>query len=274
MQAMSWSDIGKAQPLRMASVLRFMERFKNGSAASVRGASKAQIAELVRPLAGGRASLPTIYVDFLETMGENSNGIRLVWGSNSASRLLADRLDDSEPHVNPNRYFKYGIGELEDVGERPPDGFLDLAEMTADGADAAILEIREGSLVRGKEVPTRPYASFSDKIRANVVRRFCLDANPKREATAFSFGELASASSRVVEFLGKLGFFLTELGASPAIVPMENPERGTVALLFCRNPGYWPRTHLSLYSPDEEYDKYLRELVADNRAMLAPMPVT
>lgn len=268
MQVMSWSDINKAQPLKMASVLRFMERFKNGSTASVRGASKAQIEELVRPLAGGRASLPTVYVDFLETMGESSDGIRLVWGSNSASRLLADRMDNSEPHVDPNRYFKYGIGELEDAGERPPDGFLDLAAMIADGADAAILEIRESSLVRGKGEPARPYACFSDKIRANVVRRFCLDANPKREATAFSFGELAGASARVVEFLGRLGFGLTELGASPAIVPMENAERGAVALLFCRNPGYWPSTHLAFYTPDEKYDKYLRELVADNRALL------
>lgn len=220
MQVMCWSDIGKAQPLKMASVLRFMERFKKGSMANVRGASEAQIAELVRPLARGRASLPTVYVDFLETMGEDSNGIRLVWGSSSASRLLADRMEGSEVRVDPNRYFKYGIGELEDV------------------------------------------------IRAGVVGRFCIDANPKRKATAPSFGELASASVRVVEFLGRLGFVLTELGASPAVVPMENVERGAVALLLCHNPGYWTDTHLAFYTRDEKYDKYLREIIADNRAML------
>lgn len=251
----------------MASVLRFMERFRPGSTASVRGASNAQIAELAQPLTRGRASLPAVYVDFLMAMGENSDGIRLVWGSSSVSRLLEDRKDDSQPRVDPNQFFKYGIGELQDVGERSPDAFLDLTKIRADGTDAPMLEIRESLLVRRKGEPERPFACFSDQIRATVVGRFCLDTDPKRDAVPFSFGEDAGATARVFEVLGKLGFVLTELGASPTCIPMEKP-REAVALLTAPSPTI-PRTHLSFYAANERYSRYLEEVITDNEPRLS-----
>lgn len=244
-----------------------MERWQKGSTADVRAATADQIAALVEPLNGGREALPEVYVDFLQTMGEHTGGLKLIRGVTSISELLADREDRDKEHVDPNRYFKYGIGE-DDHNGRQPDDFLDLSRKTLDRSDARILRIKEELLIEGKGDPDEPFWSFSDLVRAVVVTNFCLMADPNRRPLFFIFGSRADAVLRVYEFLGKLGFKPTELGASSAMIPLENLQQQSFALL-CAPTSSIPVTNLQLRAADEEAERRMAELLRDHRDELS-----
>ncbi|MFN0059747.1 MAG: hypothetical protein ACKVX7_14915 [Planctomycetota bacterium] len=264
---LTWTEIPTTQPLRMSNLLAFMERWRTGSTKDVRAASSEQIAALVKPLSKGRSSLPSVYLDFLETMGEHSGELRLMRGVTSASELLVDRADLNQHHVDPNRYFKYGIGEV-DYNGRQPDDFLDLTRKTPDGADAKMMRIHEERLCEGKVAPEEPFASFSDLVRAVVVMNFCLLLDPNRRPLSVGFGADVEAVKRVYEFLAKLGFELTELGASANVIPLETPRQQAVALLR-RSTTVAPLTLLMLRAPDKTEELRLSEIISDHRAALA-----
>jgi hypothetical protein len=250
----------------MHSLLAFMERWREGSTADVQAASYDQIAALVEPLDRGWDALPRVYLDFLETMGEHTGELRLIRGTTSVSELLAEREFPDKESVDPNHYFKYGTGE-DDYNGRQPDDFLDLHRKTPDGGDARMLRIREEILVKGNITPDEPFGSFSDLVRAVVVSNFCLWVDPNHPAASFGFGSHVDAPARVYAFLAQLGFELTELGASPSMIPLENPQQQAIALL-CGPTSDTPRTLLLVRTPDEKDGRRLAELIADYREKL------
>jgi len=206
-----------------------MERWKPGSTQGFEPATTGQIAALAQPH-GGIKALPPVYREFLETMGASTGGLRLTFGTTSISTLLEDREDPQRERPGSRRYLKFAIGE-DDYDERYPDEFFELSRPIPDGRDAAILRIREEQLVRGKVAVKQPFPTFSDWLRAIVASRVCLEADPRKQTKYYSLGPKPEAPAKAYEFFTRLGFSLTELGASSAVVPLEHPERGALALL-------------------------------------------
>ena len=162
---LTWKQVCEASPVEMRGLLAFMERRRPGSTREVRAATPAQIAALAEPLDRGVDALPRVYIDFLETMGEHTGALKLTWGITTITALLAERSEPERARPDPNRYFKFSIGE-DDYNGRQPDGFFDLARMRPDRSDAAVVRILEGDLVRRRSTPNEPFASFSDLVRA------------------------------------------------------------------------------------------------------------
>jgi len=227
---MTWSELLKSPPpLSMRGLLAFMERWKPGSTQGFEPATADQIAALAQPH-GGLAALPPVYREFLATMGASTGGLRLTFGTTSILALLEEREDPQRERPDSRRYLKFAIGE-DDYDERYPDEFFELSRPIPDGRDAAILRIREEQLVRGKVAVKQPFPTFSDWLRAIVASRVCLEADPRKQTKYYSLGPKPEAPAKAYEFFTRLGFSLTELGASSAVVPLEHPERGALALL-------------------------------------------
>ena len=264
---LTWKQVCEARPVEMPGLLAFMERRRPGSTREVRAATPAQIAALVEPLDGGTDALPRVYLDFLETMGEHTEALEPRCIVSSVTALLTERSERSEPgrsRPDPTRYFKFSIGEG-DYNGRQPDDFFDLSRMRLDRRDAAVVRILEGDLVRGRGSPDEPFASFSDQLRAVAASEFGLDAEAER-SVAFGFGDDADAdaAARGYEFLGGLGFELTELGASPSRMVLEDARRGAFALLNGPSPMI-PGTLLRVHIPTGKDGLHLAEVLKDYR---------
>lgn len=263
----AWSVIQEESPLRMHALMAFMERFSQGSTADARPATREQIAALAELLGGTVDRLPRVYLDFLQTMGEQIGKLRLTRGITSISALLADRRGRGRAHVDSQRYFKFAIGE-DDYNGRQPDDFFDLHRIWANGEDAAIIRIREEDLIDSRQTPDEPFGSFSDLVRSVMVNKLCKGTRAdKLPAVSFGFGTVAGATVKVYELLAGLGFELTELGASPRIIPLENTAKRAVALLAGPSPTL-PDTGIWVRTLDEKYLRHITEVLSDYRAKL------
>jgi hypothetical protein len=263
---MTWSKLLKAPPpLSMTGLLAFMERWKPGSTQGFEPATAGQIAALAQPH-GGLAALPPVYREFLETMGASTGGLRLTFGTTSISALLEDREGPQRERPDSRRYLKFAIGE-DDYDERYPDEFFELSRPTPDGRDAAILHIREEQLMRGKVAAEQPFPTFSDWLRVIIVSRIVFDIVPKQQAQYYSLGLNPEVPAKAYEFFTRLGFSITELGASSAEVLLEHPERGALALISAPST-LIPRAGMRLHARDKAQQVLLDEVIKDHEQEL------
>jgi hypothetical protein len=264
---MTWSELLKAPPpLSMTGLLAFMERWKPGSTHGFEPATTDQIAALARPY-GGLSALPRVYREFLATMGASTGGLRLTFGTTSISALLEDCENHQRERPNSRRYLKFTIGEDGDEG-RHTDDFFDLTRPTPDGRDAAIIRIHEEALVSGKGVPEQLFPSFSDWLRTIIVSRVVFTANPEKQTQYYSLGSKPETPAKAYEFLTRLGFSLTELGASSEVIPLEHPERGAVALISAPFV-LIPNTGIRLRARDKAQQLLLEEVINDHEEELS-----
>lgn len=262
---MMWSEICEASALSMTGLLTFMERWQPGSTSGMQGASVDEIGALAGPL-GGTEALPPVYRDFLATMGASTGELALMWGTTSIRELLASREEERRERPDPRRYLKFAVGD-QDYNGRHPDDFFDLARRTPDGFDAAMIRIHEKHLVSGKVRPEEPFANFSDLVRAVTVVKLALRVGTDRSVLSFDFGTRPDTTGRVYDFFFRLGFKLTELGASSRVVPLEHREKGAIALL--RGPwGEIPRARVRLRARDPAQTLRYQELLADHEREL------
>ena len=261
---LTWKQVCEARPVEMPGLLAFMERRRPGSTREVRAATPAQIAALVEPLDQGADALPRVYIDFLETMGEHTGALNLTWGVTTVTALLAERSETGRERPDPNRYFKFSIGE-DDYNGRHPDHFFDLSRMRPDRSDAAVIQILEGDLVRKRGTPDEPFASFSDRVRAVASGQLGLQNEDGEQSVPFGLGDKADAPARAYDFLVELGFELTELGASPSVVVLENPRRSALAQLLGPSADI-PGTLLQVRIPAGTDGQDLAEVLEDYEA--------
>ncbi|QVW70562.1 hypothetical protein [Myxococcus xanthus] len=264
---MTWAELLKAPPpLTMKGLRAFMERWKPGSTEGFKPATAVQIAALAQPH-GGLDALPPVYSDFLAAMGASTGSFRLTFGTTSISALLEDREDTQRERPDPRRYVKVAIGE-ELPEDRYPDEFFELFRPTPDGRDAAIVRIHEDDLVRGKQTAKRPFATFSDWLRAVAVSRVVLETEPRKQTKSYSLGEKPEAVAKTYEFFSRLGFSLTELGASSAIIPLEHRKYGATILISA--PSLWiPRAGVELRARDKTQQRILEEAISDHEEELS-----
>jgi len=258
---MTWSKIDATSTVPMPGLVAFMERWRPGTTLELKAASPAQIASLAAPH-GGVEAMPRVYVKFLETMGESMGGVRLTRGTTSISELIDDRADEDRRRPDPRRYIKFSIGE-DDYNGRQPDDFLDLASLSADGGDAAIIRVHEHDLVSNDGPHDSPFATFSDLLRAVVVSKLGLHADRARPVLAFGLGTHPATPAKAYEFLLRLGFAPTELGTSPHVMPLEDARRGAIALLTGVSTRT-PSTLLRIKARDKVQESLLKELVTDH----------
>ncbi|HLL06473.1 MAG TPA: hypothetical protein VK539_38230 [Myxococcaceae bacterium] len=249
----------------MKGLLAFMERWRPGSTHGFEPATAGQIAVLAQPH-GGLDALPRVYREFLATMGASTGDLRLIWGTTSISVLLEDPGDHQRQRPDPRRYLKFAIGE-DDYNGRHPDDFFDLSRPTPDRRDAAIIRIREERLVSGKVAAQQPFPTFSDLLRSVIVAQAGLSVPDQRTPT-YSLGRNSETPAKTYEFFTRLGFSLTELGASSAVVPLEHPERGAIALISGPSP-LLPVTGVELRARDKAQQLLLEELIKDHRQELS-----
>lgn len=264
---MTWSELLKAPPpLSMTGLLAFMERWKPGSTHGFEPATADQIAALARPY-GGLGALPRVYREFLATMGASTGGLRLTFGTTSISALLDDCENHQRERPDSRRYLKFTIGKDGDEG-RHTDNFFDLTRPTPDGRDAAILRIHEENLVSGKVAPEQPFPTFSDWLRAVLVSRVVFETDPRQQTQYYSLGPKSETPAKVYEFFTRLGFSLTELGASSAIIPLEHPERGVIALISAPST-LLPNTGVRLRAREKAQQLLLEEIINDHEEELS-----
>lgn len=263
---MTWSKLIEAPPpLSMTGLLTFMERWKPGSAQGLEPATADQIAALAKPH-GGLNALPRVYREFLEIMGASTGSLRLKAGTTSISALLEDREDTQRERPDARRYLKFAIGE-ERPEDRSPDDFFELTRPTPDGRDAAIFRIREEDLVRGKVEAKQPFPTFSDWLRSTIVDRVFFATDPEKETKYYNLGEKPEVPAKAYEFFTRLGFSLTELGASLAFVPLEHPERGAIALIRAPSTSI-PRSGVQLRAREKAQQLLLEEVIQDHKQEL------
>ncbi|WP_253998962.1 SMI1/KNR4 family protein [Myxococcus qinghaiensis] len=250
----------------MTGLLAFMERWKPGSTEGFEPATAEQIVALAKPH-GGLHALPPVYREFLETMGASTGDLRLTFGTTSISALLADLAAPQRERPDSRHFLKFAIGEDDDNG-RQPDEFFELTRPTPDGRDAAILSIREEDLVSRKSNAERLFPTFSDWLRSIVASRVVFETEPEKQTQYYSLGEQPGTPARAYEFFTRLGFSLTELGASADVVLLEQPERGAIALLSA--PSTWiPRTGVQLRARDKTQQRLLEEIFSDHEKALS-----
>ena len=260
---MTWPELLKARPpLSIAGLLAFMERWKPGSTYGFEPATDSQIATLAQPH-GGVAVLPRVYREFLATMGKSTGGLGLMWGTISILALLEEQQQE---RPDPRRYLKFAIGEDDDNG-RHPDDFFDLTRPTPDGRDAAIIRIHEEHLVSGEIAAEQPFQTFSDLLRAVIVARASLEDVPEQRTPYYSLGTTPEAPAKAYEFFTRLGFSLTELGASSTVVPLEHPERGTIILIKAPTASV-SSTSVRLRARDKAQHLLLEEIINDHQQEL------
>lgn len=263
---MTWSEFLKAPPpLSMKGLLTFMERWRPGSTHGFEPASADQIAVLAKPH-GGLDAFPRVYREFLTTMGASTGDLRLMWGTTSILALLENLEDHQRQRPDPRRYLKFAIGE-DDYNGRHPDDFFDLSRPTPDGRDAAIIRIREERLVRGNVAAEQPFPTFSDLLRAVLVAQVGLNV-PNQRTPCYDLGPNPETPSKTYEFFTRLGFSLTELGASSAAIPLEHPERGAIALISGPSP-LLPGTGVEFRARDKAQQMLLEEFIKDHRQELS-----
>ncbi|WP_235216857.1 hypothetical protein [Archangium violaceum] len=204
-----------------------------------------------------------MYREFLATMGASTGGLRLKFGTTSISVLLEDLKDHQRERPDSRRHLKFAIGE-DDYNGRHPDDFFDLSRPTPDGRDAAILRIHEEDLVSGKVAAERPFPTFSDWLRSVIVSRVCLEVGPKQHRRYYDLGPKPEAPAKAYEFFTRLGFSLTELGASSEVIPLEHPERGAIALISAPSTSI-PSTGLELHARDKAQQLLLNEVIQDHK---------
>ena len=263
---MDWAEIEASCPLAMGTVLEFMARWQPDSIRSVRAASAEAIAEYAEPH-GGSEKLPDVYVDFLSTMGEDCGALAPNFRSFALSELLKDRSEEKEAVPEPSRYVKVSVGE-EDYNGRHPDDFLDLEAPQCDGADAGMIRILEADLVNGLVEPEVPFPSFSDMIRRLAVAQVAFNVSPRRRPLSFGFGADLDSAQRAYEFVVRLGFAVSDLGASTAVVTLEDPARGAIGLLIPANDRR-PSTTLRYRAREETQEKLIQQLLAENQQALS-----
>ncbi|QRK14132.1 SMI1/KNR4 family protein [Archangium violaceum] len=267
---MTWSELLEAPPpLSMPGLLAFMERWKPGSTQGFEPATADQIAALAKPH-GGLNALPRVYREFLETMGASTGSLRLSFGTTSISALLEDRKDLQRERPDARRYLRFTMGEEDEynsTGRRDTDDFFELTRPTPDGRDAAIIRIHEEDLIRGMGEVEQPFPTFSDWLRTIIVSRVVFEAEPKEQTRYYSLGAKPEAPSKAYEFLTRLGFSLTELGASSAVIPLEHPGYGVIALVDAPTASI-PSTGLRLRARDKTQQALLNEVIADHKQAL------
>ncbi|HYH98001.1 hypothetical protein [Hyalangium sp.] len=249
----------------MKGLLTFMERWRPRSTHGFEPATADQVAVLAQPH-GGLDALPRVYREFLATMGASTGALRLMWGTTSISVLLEDLGDHQQQRPDPRRYLKFAIGE-DDYNGRHPDDFFDLSRPTPDRRDAAIIRIRAERLVSGKVAAEQPFPTFSDLLRAVVVAQVGLDV-PDQQTPSYDLGPNPETPAKTYEFFTRMGFSLTELGASLAIVPLEHPGRGAIALISGSSP-LLPGTGVEFRARDKAQHLLLEELIKDHRQELS-----
>ncbi|WP_235216856.1 hypothetical protein [Archangium violaceum] len=251
----------------MTGLLAFMERWKPGSTQGFEAATADQIAALAKPH-GGLDALPRVYREFLATMGASTGDLRLTYyGTTSVAALLEDRKDPQRERPNSRRYLKFTMGEEGNEG-RDTDDFFELTRPTPDGRDAAIIRIHEEDLVRGKVAPEQPFPTFSDWIRAVLVSRVAFEAEPEKQTRYYSLGPKPETPSRAYEFFTRLGFSLTELGASSALIPLEHPERDTIVLIIAPSP-LLQSTGVKVRAREKTQQLLLDEVIQDHKQELS-----
>ncbi|WP_233262087.1 SMI1/KNR4 family protein [Vitiosangium sp. GDMCC 1.1324] len=267
---MTWSKLLEAPPpLSMRGLLAFMERWKPGSTQGFEPATADQIAALAKPH-GGLNALPRVYREFLETMGASTGELQLTYyGTTSISALLEDREGPQRERPDARRYLKFTIGEEREdsVGRRDTDDFFELTRPTPDGRDAAIIRIHEEDLIRGKGEVEQPFPTFSDWLRTIIVSRVVLEAEPEEQTQYYDLESKPEAPAKTYDFLTRLGFSLTELGASSAVIPLEHTEYGAIALIRAPTASI-PSTRLRLRARDKTQQALLNEVIEDHKQAL------
>lgn len=269
---MTWSNLLEAPPpLSMLGLLAFMERWKPGSTQGFEPATADQIATLAKPH-GGLNALPRVYRDFLETMGASTGSLRLTYyGTTSISALLEDREDLQRERPDARRYLRFTMGEDDEyntTGRRDTDDFFELTRPTPDGRDAAIIRIHEEDLVRGKGEVEQPFPTFSDWLRTIIVFRVGFGAEPKEQTRYYDLESKPEVPAKAYDFLTRLGFSLTELGASSAVIPLEHSEYGAIALIDAPTASI-PSTGLRLRARDKAQQRILEEVISDHEDELS-----
>jgi hypothetical protein len=253
--------------LTMSAVLTFMERWRPGSSGDVRAATSEQIERLAEPLPRGVASLPSVYLDFLQSMGESTGPIHLIKGTTAASALLADREDLEHPHLDQTRYFKYGVADLNEV--IPLDAFLDLTKRSPDGRDAPVFDGLEGDLARNDHAPMSGCGSFSDEVRMIVFGQLALSSeSPNMGDGHLYLGKDPAAPERALRLLQQAGFAFTELGASSDIIPLESAARG-ISVCVTSGPDRNLAGLVEFKAKTEAQATWLYELLQDHKAELS-----
>jgi len=253
----------------MPGLLAFMERWKPGSTQDFAPATADQIATLAKPH-GGLNALPRVYREFLETMGASTGDLQLTYyGTTSISALLEDREDPQRERPDARRYLKFTLGEEREdsEGRRDTDDFFELTRPTPDGRDAAIIRIHEEDLLRGLGEIEQPFPTFSDWLRTIIVSRVVVEAEPREQTKFYDLESKPETPARTYDFLTRLGFSLTELGASPAVIPLEHAEYGAIALVSAPSTSI-PSTSVQLRARDKTQQAVLNEVIKDHKQAL------
>jgi hypothetical protein len=94
-----------------------------------------------------------------------------------------------------------------------------------------------------------------------------LETDPRKQTSSYYLGPNPEALAKVYEFFTRLGFSLTELGASSAVVPLEHPERGALALISAPSTSS-SSTGVELRARDKAQQVLLDEVFKDHEQEL------
>ncbi|WP_225888140.1 hypothetical protein [Myxococcus xanthus] len=241
-----------------------------GSTQGFEPATADQIAALAKPH-GGLHALPRVYHEFLETMGASTGSLRLTFGTTSISALLEDREESQRERPDARRYLKFTMGDEDEyntTGRRDTDDFFELFRPTPDGRDAAIIRIHEEDLIRGKGKAEHPFPTFSDWLRTLIISRVVFGAEPKEQTRYYDLESKPDAPAKAYEFLTRLGFSLTELGASSTVTPLEHAGYGAISLINAPTASI-PSTGLRLRARDKAQQRILEEVISDHEEELS-----
>lgn len=267
MRELTWQELLKAPPpLSMGGLLTFLERWQPGSTRGFKPATAGQIA-LLAQLYGGPAALPRVYLEFLATMGESTGSLRLKSGTTSISALLEEFHRQQPTRLERRRYLKFAIGG-EDYNGRLPDDFFDLTLPTPDGRDAAIFRIHGEHLASDQAAAEQPFQTFSDWLRGVVISRTVWEALPQGKPLYYDLGPVPEAPAKAYDFLTRMGFSCTELGASAQVIPLECPKRGALALIRAATV-LVPSASVRLRAREKAQQSLLAELLQDHRQELS-----
>jgi hypothetical protein len=94
-----------------------------------------------------------------------------------------------------------------------------------------------------------------------------LEDVPEQRTPYYSLGPNPEAPAKAYEFFTRLGFSLTELGASSTVVPLEHPERGAIVLIKAPTTSV-SSTGVRLRARDKAQQLLLEEIINDHRQEL------
>lgn len=188
-----------------SEVIAFIQRHTGGRATGFVGVTQSEIDRVQAQL---HIVLPSIYVDFLRTMGENSAGL-YPFGE-TYRHTFSELADELPPEDYPaERFFKVAFA-IEELSVDLIDAYLDLSR--SDGDDAPLVKFETPFKPTSKAF-SEDYLHFGERLVFNIFRRLEADRRKFRASIAV-FGPGASNGTGIKEDALRL---LTGLGFTAAL---------------------------------------------------------